>query len=66
MEVILVLLKQLLLPIITDIVGDIFKKYNIDPDYVNKLNEANELYRNAKTREEKRKARINLIDLTRK
>lgn len=65
-ELIVSFLKPILLPIIAELVGDIFKRQTIDPRYVEKLMEASYKYKEAKTSEEKRQARIDLIKLTRK
>ena len=66
MEILLGLFRSFLLPMIAEIVGDIFKKQSIDPEYVKKLIDASSQYKEAETHEEKKKARIAIIELTRK
>lgn len=66
MEVLSDIIRRLLLPIISEVVSEIFKRYKVDANYVNELNDASEKYRTAKTSEEKKQARIALIKLTSK
>ena len=65
-EALIALFKPFLVPLIADIVQSILHKQSIDPEYVKKLTDATSKYREAETNEEKRLARIALIELSRK
>lgn len=58
------ILEPILIPLVSQIISGIFTKQKLDPNFVSDLMKASEDYRNAKTKEEKRLARINLINLS--
>lgn len=59
------ILEPILIPLVSQIISSIFTKQKADPEFAAKLIEASEQYRSAKTNEEKRLARIKLINLSR-